>query len=160
MADLPKLRLKALRAGYSFNLGRQTVTTETESGQPRQRKDSIGTVHRLSPTYKCTRVQYRYLLAFLRVYEAQPFLAYLVIDDPDHRWYECRIVSNDIPVSALGDQLFTVQLNMTATPISPTKQEDLGFIGVYDATDGQPDLFFNLLEKLVNEDLPDAMRGV
>ncbi|PLT23755.1 hypothetical protein [Psychrobacter sp. MES7-P7E] len=156
MADLPKLRLKPLREGYSFNLGRQTVTTQTESGQPRQRKASVGTVHTLSPTYKCTRVQMQYLHAFLRAYEAQPFLAYLLIDDIDHKWYECRIVSDDIPVSALGDQIFTVQLSITATPISPSLQADLVNISAYDVSDGNPKLFFYLLEQLVNVDLPNA----
>lgn len=157
MADLPKLRLKPLREGYSFNLGRQTVTTQTESGQPRQRKASVGTVHTLSPTYKCTRVQMQYLHAFLRAYEAQPFLAYLLIDDIDHKWYECRIVSDNIPVSALGDQIFTVQLNITATPISPSLQADLATIKVYDGADANPALFYKLLDQIVNIEMPEAL---
>lgn len=157
MADLPKLRLKPLRDGYSFNLGRQTVTTQTESGQPRQRKASVGTVHTLSPTYKCNRVQMQYLHAFLRAYEAQPFLAYLLIDDIDHKWYECRIVSDNIPISTLGDQIFTVQLSITATPISPDLQADLLAVTVYDASDGNPSLFYKLLEQIVNVDMPEAL---
>lgn len=160
MADLPKLRLKPLREGYSFNLGRQTVTTQTESGQPRQRKASVGTVHTLSPTYKCTRVQMQYLHAFLRAYEAQPFLAYLLIDDIDHKWYECRIVSDTIPVSALGDQIFTVQLSMTATPISPSLQADLATIKVYDGADANPSLFYKLLDQIVNIEMPEALGDV
>lgn len=157
MSEIPKFRLKPFRPGYNFNLGRRTITTETQSSQPRQRLDSTGTVHRLTPTYKCTRVQYQYLVAFLRAYEALPFLAYLLIDDIDHKWYECRIVSDAIPVSTLGDQIFTVQLSMTATPISPSRQADLGTIKVYDDTNGNPKLFYDLIEQIVNKEMPEAL---
>ena len=160
MTDLPKLMLKPYREGYSFTLGRQTRTTETASGMPRQRKDSVGTVHRLSPTYKCTRSMCQYLMAFLRTYEAQPFLAYLLLDDAEHHWYECRITSDSISVSTRGDQIFSVQIELIIKPRPVNASLDLTIVDIYGMTGGQMDAYFNSLEKLVNEDLPEALGDV
>lgn len=160
MADLPQFMLKPYRDGYNFSLGRTTISTQYTNGMPRQRKSQVGTVHQLSASYKCRRSQYQYLLAFLRVYEAKPFLAYLLLDDIDHQWYECRIVSENINVSTLGDQIFTVTLDLVVKSKPHSVTDDLAFIEVYNMTDGQVDKFFNALEKLVNEDLPSAMRGL
>lgn len=157
MSEMPKFRLKPFRPGYNFQLGRRTITTETQGGPPRQRRDSTGVVHRLTPTYKCTRVQYEYLINFLTAYEALPFLAYLVLDNKDHQWYKCREVSATLPVGALGDQIFTVQLNIVAEPLLPSVQAALAHVKVYDATDGNPKLFYDLIEQIVNKEMPEAL---
>ena len=157
MADLPKFMLKPFRDGYNFVLGRSTLTTQYTAGLPRQRRVQVGAVHRLQATYKCRRSQYQYLMAFLRVYEAKPFLAYLLLDDINHQWYECRIVSDDISVSTLGDQIFTVSLDLAVKSKPHNLDADESLIAIYEMTDGQIDAFFNHLEKQVNEDLPDAL---
>ncbi len=157
MADLPQFMLKPFRDGYNFSLGRTTDTTQYTAGLPRQRKRQVGAVHQLTATYKCRRSQYQYLLAFLRVYEAKPFLAYLLLDDIDHQWYECRIVSENINVSTLGDQIFTVSLDLVVKSKRHVVESDKALVEIYNMTDGQIDAFFNALEKLVNEDLPDAL---
>lgn len=158
MADLPKLMLKPFRNGYGFNLGYGVVSTDTEYGMPRQRLDGIGKPHKLTATYKCTRAMYQYLVAFLRVYKGLPFNAYLLLDDVDHTWYECRITASEsIQVSTLGDQIFTVQLPMVVKPIKYSVDTDKSIIAIYEMTGGKPNEFYNYLEKLVNQDLPKAM---
>jgi hypothetical protein len=37
---------------------------------------------------------------------------------------------------------------------------DLSITAIYSMTDGQVDVFFNQLEKLVNQDLPNATDGL
>ena len=160
MTEIPKLMLKPLRDGYGFNLARSVTSTETIVGLPRERKDSVGKVHRPNVTYKCTRAQWQYFLAFMRVYEGLPFLAYLLLDDIDHQWYECRIVGDSMPVQTLGDQIFTVQLSLVAKPIKYDVETDLSFLEIYKGTEGQIDLYYRLLAKLVNEDLPSAFGGL
>lgn len=160
MTEIPKLMLKPLRDGYSFNLARSVTSTETIVGLPRERKDSVGKVHRPNVTYKCTRAQWQYFLVFMRVYEGLPFLAYLLLDDIDHQWYECRIVGDSMPVQTLGDQIFTVQLSLVAKPIKYDVETDLSFLEIYKGTEGQIDLYYRLLAKLVNEDLPSAFGGL
>lgn len=158
MSEIPKLMLKPLRAGYSFGLARNVTSTDTIVGLPRERRDSIGKVHRPNVIYKCTRAQWQYFLAFMRAYEALPFLAYLLLDDIDHKWYQCRIVGDMLSVNTLGDQIFTVQLSLVAEPIRYNVEDDIAITTIYEMTDGQSTLYFSLLEKLVNEDMPNALR--
>lgn len=161
MASLPKLILKPYREGYNFGLANPTIITPTAAGMPRGRVDSVGSIHTLAPTYKCTRPMHQYLLSFLRAYRGQRFLAYLLLDDIDHQWYECMITNQGpIPVSTQGNQIFTTQLEMSAEPISYNVQTDIAISTIYQMTDGQIDVFFNKLSKLVNEDLPDATRAL
>lgn len=160
MAEIPKFMLKPQRDGYSFNLARSVTSTETIVGLPRERKDSVGKVHRVNATYKCTRSQWQYFLSFSRAYEGLPFLAYLLLDDIDHQWYECRIIGESLPVSTLGDQIFTVPLSLVARPIKYDVEMDMTIATLYEMTDGQIDKYFRLLEKLVNEDLPEALGGL
>lgn len=160
MTEMPKFMLKPLRDGYSFRIARNVVRTETIVGLGRERKDSVGKAHPVNATYKCTRAQWQYFLAFNRAYEGLPFLAYLLIDDIDHKWYQCSIVDEYLPVSTQGDQIFTVQLSLVAKPIKYDVEADKTITAIYEMTDGQIDKYFNLLAKLVNEDLPDALGGL
>lgn len=160
MTEIPKFMLKPLRDSYSFSLARNVTSTETIVGLPRERKDSVGKAHRVNATYKCTRAQWRYFLSFSRAYEGLPFLAYLLIDDIDHKWYQCSIVGESLPVDTLGDQIFTVQLSLVAKPIKYDVEADKTITAIYEMTDGQIDQYFNMLAKLVNEDLPEALGGL
>lgn len=156
MVDLPRFALKPYRDGYGFNIGRNTVSTPTESGKTRQRLDRSGTPHRATATYKCTVTMYQYLTAFLRTYEAQTFLAYLLLDDVYHKWYECRCLDdNSISVTAQGDQIFLVQITLEVTPTAVSKDEDIAIVEAYSLTDGKPGIFLQLLEDLANNRLPD-----
>lgn len=160
MTDLPKLQLKPLRSGYGFSLSTGIVSTETQAGMPRQRLASVGVVHRVSPTYKCTRAQWQYFLAFIRVYRGRAFYAYLLLDDIDHHYYECHMVNESLKVSTLGDQIFSVQVDLIVKPRPVQIDQDLVFLAMYEMSQGEQDIFFNHLEKLVNQDLPQATRGL
>lgn len=157
MADIPKFMLKPLRDGYSFNLARSVTSTETIVALPRERKDSVGKVHRANVTYKCVRAQWQYFLAFMRAYEGLPFLAYLLLDDIDHQWYECRIVGDSMPVQTLGDQIFTVQLSLVAKPIKYNVETDLAFLEIHQMTEGEVEEYFKALAKFTNEDMPNTL---
>ena len=99
---------------------------------------------------------YQYLTAFLRTYEAMPFLAYLLLDDVYHKWYECKCLDdNSISVTTQGDQIFLVQITLEVTPTAMSKEEDLEIIEAYNLTNGAPGIFLRLLEDLANIHLPD-----
>lgn len=160
MTDLPRLQLKPLRSEYGFELSTGVISTNTEHGLPRQRLASVGTVHRVSPTYKCTRAQWQYFLAFMRAYRGRAFYAYLLLDDIDHHYYECRMINQSVQVSTLGDQIFTIKLDLIVKPRPVHIDQDLGFLAIYEMSQDKQDAFFNQLEKLVNQDLPNATRGL
>lgn len=160
MADMPKLMLLPLRDGYGFNLGRDVVTTETTGGMPRQRRDGVGKVHRASTSYRCNKAQWQYLSAFLRAYAGLPFLAFLQLDDADCGWYESRIISDNIGGGVVGAGYVDVSLELVAKPKPYDVDTDITLTTIYQMTDGQIDLYFRQLEKLVNEDLPNAIGGL
>lgn len=161
MSELPKFMLKPLRDGAGFGLSNPTIITPTMGGPPRGRLDMVGGVHKLSPRYKCTRQMYRYFLNFLNAYRGKWFLAYLVIDDIDHQWYECMIVTQgEIPVTHQGDQIFTVQLDLVAIPIDRDIEGSKTIVKIYEMTDGQIELYFKELADFTNKHLPDALGGL
>tara|TARA_R110000751_G_scaffold29116_5_gene75339 strand:+ start:39 stop:359 length:321 start_codon:yes stop_codon:yes gene_type:complete len=103
----------------------------------------------------------QYLFSFLRAYRGQRFLAYLILDDIDHQWYECMITTQGpIPMQSLGDQIFVTQLEMQAEPIDYDVETDMTITAIYELTDGQSHKYFAQLSKLVNESLPDALGGL
>lgn len=155
-----KLMLKPYRSGYGFSLSTGVVSTQTQAGMPRQRRVQVGVVHHLSVTYKCTRAMWQYLLAFLRANAGRAFMVYLLLDDIDHHWYECRYTDEQINVSTLGDQIFTVKLTLIAKGRVINIGQDEVIIALYNMSKDEQDSYFNQLEKLVNKDLPDATRGL
>ena len=152
--------LKPYRSGYGFALSTGVVSTQTQAGMPRQRRGQVGVVHHLSVTYKCTRAMWQYLLAFLRANAGRAFMAYLLLDDIDHHWYECRYTDEQINVSTLGDQIFTIKLTLVAKSRTIDIGQDEALIAIYNMTKDEQDSYFNQLEKLVNKDLPNATRGL
>lgn len=161
MSDLPKFMLKPFRDDYSFGLANPTIITPTAAGPSRARDDVVSGMHVVSPTYKCTRAMYRYFLRFLRAYRSQRFLAYLLIDDIDHQWYECMITNQGpISVQAKGDQIFTVQLTLEAEPLLYDIDADKAFVKIYEMTDGQVERYYNQLAEFTNKDLPDALGAI
>lgn len=155
MTDLPKLQLKPLRESYSFALGQNVISTEMQAGMPRQRLSAVGTTHRVNATYQCTKSQWQYMLAFLRANRARAFLAYLLLDDIEPRWYECRVIpSNDgLQASTTHEVLYSIELPLIAKamPIDDGKDEVIALL--YTMSRSEQDAYFNHLEKLVNHDL-------
>ena len=157
-----KLMLMPNREGYNFMLGQSVITTETQDGLPRQRLSSVGTTHRVNATYQCTKAQWQYMLAFLRANRAKPFLAYLLLDDVEPAWYECRAIPSDTGYQAgtIHEILYTIELPLIAKSRPINIGQDDVIVVLYDMSKDEQDNYFNQLEKLVNQDLPDATRGI
>ena len=157
--DLPKLQLRQQLNGYGVQLGNDVITTEVEHGMPRQRLQSVGVVHRVSPTYRCTKAQYQYLMTFLRAYRAQAVMMYHQFDEIEPSWYECRIVS-DVSVQHVGYAVYDVSFDVVAKSTRYDIGIDLALLTIYEMSQAEQDDYFNHLEKLVNQDLPNATRGL
>lgn len=156
---IPTLMLAPERQGYNTSLAYGVISTETEIGMPRQRMGSVGNVHKTSPTYRCRQAQYNYLMAFLRAYRGLPFLSLQHFDDVDPKLYETRIVG-EIKTSVVGYGVIDVSFNVVCKPIIYNIETDKAIVEIYRITNGNMNEYFNLLEQLVNKDLPDATRGL
>lgn len=166
---LPKFMLKPFADGYNVTLADDFITTPMQGGEPRQRRIFEGGWHQVSATYKLRPAQKQYFTAFRRAYAGRSFLAYLLVDDVVHCWYRCRFIDNKKLTPRWGGGMTnaTVELSVEPIPYAYDKDgnlvayphnmdNDLSMLAIYNMTDGQTDLFFNQLEKLVNQDLPAA----
>lgn len=154
--DLPQLILCPLLDGYNPTLGNDVITTQYTSGMPRQRLGGVGSPHEVSVTFRHKAVHQDYILAFWRLYRAKPFAMRLILDDTGMSWYECRFIGSP-SFGALGGGVFEFSIGLVCRPKPLNLDVDASFVYLYNETGGDISTFFNLLEKLVNEDLPDAL---
>lgn len=156
---LPQLVLLPLRDGYSPSIGRGLLTSDSEIGYPRQRRAFVNAPQRAQMTYRCRASQLDYLLVFDRVYRGQWFLSQQQIGT-EVRWHECLILGDEINPQPISYNLWDVGLSMIIKPIPRDVEMDKAIIEIYNMTGGDTDAYFNALEKLVNEDLPNATVGL
>ena len=126
---------------------------------PRQRLAGVGRPHQTPVSFRHKAKHQDYILAFWRVYRARAFAMRLILDGTDLAWYECRFIGEP-SVLSLGYGVFEFSINLVCRPKPLDIEADKAFIYLYGETGGDISTFFNALEKLVNEDLPSAMRGL
>lgn len=156
---LPKMILCPLRDSYNPTLGNDVITTQYENGMPRQRLTGVGRPHQTPVSFRHKATHQDYILAFWRVYRAKAFAMRLILDCTELAWYECRFIGEP-SILALGNNVFEFSINLVCRPKLIDIEQDKTFIYLYEQTGGDISTYFNLLEKLVNEDLPNAMRGL
>lgn len=158
MADielLPKLVLCPLLDGYSATMGNDVITTQYENGMPRQRLAGVGRPHQVGVMFRHKAVHQDYILAFWRLNRAKAFALRLILDDSGLNWYECRFIGEP-SISALGGNVFEFSISLVCRPKPLDIDVDETFVYMYEQTGGDISGFTNALEKLVNEDLPNA----
>lgn len=153
---LPKMILCPLRDSYSPNLGSDVITTQYANGMPRQRLDGVGRPHQTPVSFRHKAQHQEYILAFWRVYRAKAFAMRLILDGTDLAWYECRFIGEP-SILAIGNNIFEFSIGLVCRPKPLDLEQDKVFIELYEQTGGDISSFTNPLEKLVNEDLPDAL---
>lgn len=159
MADidlLPKLALLPLRDGYDPTLGDDVITTQYTSGMPRQRLRGVGSPHEVSVTFRHKAPHQDYILAFWRLYRTKPFAMRLILDSTGLNWYECRFIGRPSP-REIGANVFEFSIGLVCRPKPLNLELDETLVYFYNQTGGDISGFTNALEKLVNEDLPDAL---
>ena len=155
MADLPQLILLPQRDSYDLSFGDDVLTTEYSDGMPRQRLDSTGRPHHTAIGFINSKAKQDYLQAFWRVNRAKPFALRLLGDSTTIEWYECRFISPP-SLRAIAPNVFDWSCDIVVKPKPLNLELDKTIVAIFEQTGGYTDKFFNLLEKLVNVDLPNA----
>lgn len=153
---LPKLALLPLRDSYSPTLGDDVITTQYTHGMPRQRLGGVGSPHQAEVVFRHKSAHQDYMLAFWRLYRTKAFAARLILDSAGLNWYECRFIGSPSP-REVGPNAFEFSIGLVCRPNPLNLDLDATLVYFYDATGGDISSFTNQLEKLVNEDLPDAL---
>lgn len=152
---LPQLMLCPLRDSYDLTFGDDVITVQYSDGMPRQRLGSSGRPHHTPISFINNKAKQDYLQAFWRVNRANAFALRLIGDNTTLEWYECRFISPP-QLRALAPNVFEWSCEIVVKPQPIDIDTDKVIIHIYNQTGGYTDLFFNLLEKLVNQDLPNA----
>ncbi|MCK6157994.1 hypothetical protein KZX29_04180 [Moraxella osloensis] len=156
---LLQLILSPLRDSYNLTFGDDVVTTEYSDGMPRQRLDSTGRPHHTGIGFRNTKSQQDYLQAFWRINRAKPFSMQLLGDNTTLEWYECRFISPP-NLKSLAPNVFDWSCDIVVKPKPLDIETDKTIVAIFEQTGGYTDQFFNLLEKLVNVELPNAIGGL
>ena len=143
------------RDGYSVDADYGVVTTNTEGGMPRQRRDRLSTLFKINVTYLCVEEEFEYAMRFLRAVAGTQFKAPLVLDNSKLELYKVRIIST-VNIVELSPLVHKIQFTLISTGKSYDINEDSGYAHMLALKHTD---FSNYLEKLVNVDLYQGLRN-
>lgn len=154
-----KLDMCPDQAGYGVQRGTNYNEIQTGAGNTRIRRTSKNAEHIVTVSWTTDKNGYNFLQAFYRLWESQSpkiehFVLDLVIDDAELQEYECYFVAGSAPnlTSVLGF-CYKVSAQLRVRPTKPNKEQDELIVL-------QIDKLVNLLEKLANVHLPDALENL
>lgn len=157
---LNRMMYCSTQEGYSANIGDGVMSQILDGGADRYRKSLKGVVHTVSSRWVVQKSGFQYLMAFYRVWArnpSQPFIAKLCVDNAPVEDYEC-FFSGSPTLSSKEANVYTVTASLKVKPLPVDEGMDDLIVGVGDSGSDLAGLL-NPLEKLVNEDLPDAIGG-
>ncbi|PKF33432.1 hypothetical protein [Acinetobacter proteolyticus] len=155
---LNRMMYCSTQEGYSANIGDGVMSQILDGGADRYRKSLKGVMHTVSSRWVVQESGYQYLMAFYRVWArnpSQPFLAKICVDNAPVEDYECFFSGAPSLSSKVAD-VYTVTATLKVKPLPINEAMDDLIVGVGNE---DSDLAQTLpsLEKLVNNDLPDAL---
>lgn len=153
---LDKFVLCPLRDSYNIQLGDDVITTQFESGMPRQRLNGVGQPHQVSVTFRHKGQHQDYFYYFWMLHRTKPFAMKLIAGNSQLAWYECRFIGSP-GHSDLGNNVHEVSIGILVRPKRLNIELAETYIWAYIQSGGDISTFSNALEKLVNEDLPSAL---
>ncbi|NYR09615.1 hypothetical protein [Psychrobacter sp. BI730] len=154
--DLPQLILCPLLENYNVDIGNDVLSTQYTNGPPRLRLNNVGAPHQISVTFRHKAQHHDYIWKFWELYKVKPFAMRLIIKGTTMKWFQCYF--NGMPKdSVLGGNVFEFSTNLIVIPKPVDLELAATFVYFYEQTGGDISGFMNQLEKLVNEDLPDAL---
>ncbi|WP_031948627.1 hypothetical protein [Acinetobacter lactucae] len=156
-----KLMYCSTQEGYSASLKSGVISQELDGGAPRYRRGLKNGYHTVNVQWKVFDVGFQYLDAFYNVWcetPGQRFNASLRVNGPEFKPYECYFVPDSFQLTSMQGPVYTVTAQLRVKPIVDSELNHI----IVETGNGNQDLasIVNPLEKLVNEDLPNAMEGI
>lgn len=151
------LLLPVLQSGYSVQYGNDVKSQQLDGGLPRLWRDFIGSPHSVSVQWTLDAGQYQYLMAFFRVWQAdpQPFWARLVIDDHQMLPYKTLFTPGGLQLASKSGGNFNVSGRLIVLPQTRNPALDAAILDIIEGRMRITTLW--RLDELVNVDLPDAL---
>lgn len=130
-------------------------------GFARQRMQFVNNVHTVTASVMLDdKRKQQYFWAFWRSHQEnpRPFLWRLIVDDAEVTTYVCQFVAGSLRINDRDGKVYSVSFGLRLKPNNTGEEFDQIIIDAWEL--GDPKLLFDLLEKLVNEDLPNAFGGL
>ncbi len=150
-----------LQRGYAPEVANNILEQELMGGFARQRVQFINNVHTVTASVMLDdKGKQQYWWAFWRSHQEnpRPFLWRLIVDDTEMTTYVCQFVAGSLRLNERDGKVYSVSFGLRLKPNNTGTDFDETIIGLWES--GDPRKLLNLLEKLVNEDLPDALGGL
>ena len=150
-----------LQSGYRPEVANNLLEQELMGGFSRQRVQFVNNVHTVATSVLLEdKGKQQYFWAFWRSHQTnpRPFLWRLMVDDTEMTTYVCQFVAGSLQIGERDGKVYSVSFNLRLKPNNTGKEFDQEIIDIWN--NGDPSKLLNLLEKLVNEDLPDALGGL
>lgn len=148
-----------LQSGYSFTPGNNMLEQQLVGGFARQRAMFVNNVHVVNVSVLlATKLHAQYFWAFWRLHTLNPqkFLWRLITDSAEAQDHECQFVADSLSVGERNGVAYTVSFQVRCKPLN---NGDLAFdqmiVDLWES--GNPGEMLNLLQKLVNETMPNAL---
>lgn len=154
------LQLPPLQASYNVDFGDEVTRIQLNGGAGFYRRDVIGASSQVNANWNLSKAQYQYFMAFYRVQVSKgsaPFQYRLIIEQADAADYEVFFMPGTFKLIGKNGlrYMVTAQLEVKAKPVDLVF--DQAIIDSYGSGFGTDAA--NLLEKLANEDLPNALEN-
>ena len=150
-----------LQRGYTPEVANNLLEQALAGGFARQRIQFVNNVHTVTASVMLDeKIKQQYFWAFWRSHQTnpRPWLWRLIVDDTEMTTYVCQFVAGSLRVNERDGKVYSVSFGIRIKPNNTGNDFDETIIGLWES--GDPRKLLNLLEKLVNEDLPDAFAGL
>lgn len=147
-----------LQRGYTPEVANNLLEQQLMGGFARQRVQFVNNIHTVTASVMLDeKIKQQYFWAFWRNHQTnpRPFLWRLIVDDTEMTTYVCQFVAGSLRINERDGKVYSVSFGLRLKPNHTGKGFDETIIGLWES--GDPRKLLNLLEKLVNEDLPDAL---
>ena len=147
-----------LQRGYTPEPANNLLEQALMGGFARQRVQFVNNVHTVTASVLLSeKIKQQYFWAFWNSHQKnpRPFLWRLIVDETSVATYVCQFIADSIQVGERDGKVYSVSFGLRLKPNNTSNDFDQSIIDLWES--GDPRKLLNLLEKLVNEDLPDAL---
>lgn len=151
-----------LQRGHNPEFANGLLEQELLGGFARQRVQFVNNTHTVTETVLLdTKLKQQYWWAFWRKHTKrtpQPFMWRLMIDDVEMTDYECQFVAGSLREQERSGVVVAVSFSVRCQPTQGKDKFDSAIIKAWESKD--PAKLLNLLEQLVNIEMPEALGDV
>lgn len=155
-----KLVIPPNQSGYSVSVGQETISTKLDGGASRFRVDILNASSDVTCSWTVGPDNYEYLRRFYLVNIKngnEPFLIDLILDSPMPTQYTARFIPGSWGLTGQQGHTYTVGCQLEIEAIEHDYDYDeaiIMLISEYGSEEAALEIL-NLLDKLVNHDLPE-----